>query len=251
MIELYYMPSPNTWKVSIMLEECGLPYTVKQVNIGKGEQNEPAYLAINPNSKIPAIIDLEGPDGRLPIFESGAILVYLADKSGKFLPPSGNGRYNVLQWLFWQMAGLGPMAGQAHVFRSARDPIHFAILRYTTECERLYGVLDKQLAAQEYICGDFSIADISCFGWVWFHNMHGQDLADFPNVDRWFNLMSNREGVRRGRELGIEMVPEHLQASLRGREFRLKIDSDGERLNQQLDNETLPEDMRLALRRGK
>jgi GST-like protein len=219
MIEFYYQPSPNTWKVAVMLEECELAYTVKPINILAGEQNAPAFLKINPNNKIPAIVDLDAPSGPLAMFESGAILVYLAEKTGKFLPAVGSGRYDVLQWLFWQMAGLGPMAGQAHVFRSAKEQIPFAIERYRNECARLYRVMDTRLADRDYLAVEFSIADIACFGWVWFHNMHSQSLADFPNVARWFDLMSTRNGVSRGKALGLDTLPEQYQKMMRGKEW--------------------------------
>jgi GSH-dependent disulfide-bond oxidoreductase len=219
MIELYYQPSPNTWKVSIMLEECGLPYVVKPINISNGDQRTPEFLAINPNGRIPAIVDTEGPSGDIAIFESGAILVYLAEKAGRLLPASGVERYDALQWLFWQMGGLGPMLGQAHVFRNAADRIPFAIDRYTNEATRLYGVMDRRLGDRAYLAGAYGVADIACFGWVWFHNMHGQDLAHFPNVAAWFERVGARDAVKRGRLLGLDMVSEQQAARLGGKEW--------------------------------
>jgi GST-like protein len=222
MIELYYFPTPNTWKASIMLEECGLRYTVKPVNIGAGEQMKPEFLAISPNNKVPAIVDLDGPEGKpLAIFESGAILVYLAEKSGKFMPAGAAARSEVLQWLFWQIGGLGPMAGQAHVFRNFDPPNPTALERYVKESARLYGVMDKRLADRDYLAGEYSIADIACFGWTWFHNYHGQDLALFPNVAAWFARLSAREAVQRGKQVGIELVPEDFRARLSGYELEM------------------------------
>jgi GST-like protein len=219
-IDFYYFPSPNTWKVSIMLEECGIPYNVKRIDILKNEQFEPEFLKISPNNRIPAIVDLDGPEGRLPIFESGAILMYLAEKSGKFLPKTVNARSEVLQWLFWQVGGLGPMAGQAHVFRNAKEPVPFGIERYTKESARLYGVMDRRLSGRDYLGADYSIADIACYGWVWFHNLHGQDLGLFPNVARWFATLTGRDAVQRGRNLGIEFAPPEQQERLRAVEWK-------------------------------
>lgn len=221
MIDLYYCPSPNTWKISIMLEECNLSYQLKPVNLSNGEQFAPDFLAISPNNKIPAIVDHDGPEGRLSIFESGAILIYLADeKAGKFLPRTANARSQVLQWLFWQVGSLGPMAGQAHVFRRAKEMIPFAIERYTKECARLYGVMDRRLENRAYLAGDYSIADISCYGWVWYHNMHWQNLADFPNVARWFETIGKRDAVRRGRTVGIDIAPPEFRDQLRASEWK-------------------------------
>ena len=167
-IELHYWPTPNGWKITIMLEELGVPYDVKYVNIGRGEQFEPAFLKIAPNNRMPAIVDPEGPGGEpISIFESGAILQYLGRKFGKFYPADERERVEVEQWLFWQMGGLGPMAGQAHHFRIyAPEKIHYAIDRYTNECNRLYGVMNKRLADREFLAGDYSIADMACIGWI-------------------------------------------------------------------------------------
>jgi GST-like protein len=219
MIELYYFPTPNTWKAAIMLEECGLPYTVKPVDIRAGEQLKPEFLAISPNNKVPTIVDLDGPEGKpLAIFESGAILVYLAEKSGKLLP-GGAARSEVLQWLFWQVGGLGPMAGQAHVFRNIDPPNPPALERYVKESARLYGVMDRRLADRDHLAGDYSIADISCFGWVWFHNMHGQDLALFPNISAWFARLSMRDAVKRGKLVGLDLLPDDFRERLSGYEL--------------------------------
>jgi len=201
MIDLYYWPTPNGWKVSIALEEMELPYTVKPVNIGRGEQFEPAFLKISPNNRMPAIVDHEPAGGGEPIaiFESGAILLYLAEKSGKFLPQDVRGRYEVTQWLMWQMGGLGPMLGQNHHFRIyAPEPIAYAVDRYTDEGKRLYSILDGQLAGREYICGDYSIADMACWPWIVPHDRQGLELGDYPNVQRWYEEMKARPALRRG-----------------------------------------------------
>jgi GST-like protein len=222
MIEFYYFPTPNTWKVAIMLEECGLPYELKVVDLRNGDQFQPEFLKISPNNKIPAIVDTDGPEGKpLAIFESGAILIYLAEKSGKLLPTAPAARSEVLQWLFWQVGGLGPMAGQAHVFRSVDPPNPAAWDRYVKETARLYGVMDKRLADRDWLAGEYSIADIACFGWAWFHNLHGQDLKDFPNVARWYARMSARDAVQRGRLVGIELTPEDYREKMRGYEMVL------------------------------
>ena len=208
MIDLYYWPTPNGWKVSIALEELGLPYNVKYVNIGAGEQFEPEFLAISPNNRMPAIVDHEPTAGGAPIsvFESGAILLYLAEKTGGLLSGDLRQRTVALEWLMWQMGGLGPMCGQVHHFtRYAPEPMPYAIDRYVNEAARLYGVLDGRLRGREYICDDgYSIADIACWGWVAIHDMHRQDLADFPNVARWHETMQARPGVQRGFAIGHE-----------------------------------------------
>jgi GSH-dependent disulfide-bond oxidoreductase len=186
MIELYFWPTPNGLKVKLFLEEAQLPYRVVLVNLGKGEQFAPAFLAIAPNNRIPAIVDREPADGAapLPLFESGAILWYLAEKTGRFVP-RGRGRLEVLTWLFWQMAGLGPMAGQNGHFRIyAPQPIPYAIERYTRETHRLYGVLNQRLARREFIAGEYSIADMACYPWIVPHAAHGQHLDDFPHLRR-------------------------------------------------------------------
>jgi len=202
-IDLFYWPTPNGQKASIMLEEVGLPYVVRPVNILKGEQFAPDFLAVNPNNKVPAIVDPDGPEGApIAIFESGAVLVYLAEKTGKLLPPSGAARYRTLQWLFFQVGGVGPMFGQLGHFKGyAPEPIPYAIDRYRNETLRLYGVMNERLANSEYLAGDYSIADVAVYPWVdvrWFHAI---DLAAFPNVERWFVTLSRREAVMRGAQL--------------------------------------------------
>lgn len=205
-IELYYWPTPNGWKISIYLEEAGLPYEVKYVNIGKGEQFEPSFLKISPNNRMPAIIDPEGPGGEpISVFESGAILQYLGRKTGKFYPSDERTRVEVEQWLFWQVGGLGPMAGQAHHFRQyAPEKVPYGINRYTNEVNRLYGVMNKRLADREFLAGDYSIADMASIGWVKPYKNQGQDLEDFPHLKRWFETIMERPAVIRGLEVGQE-----------------------------------------------
>lgn len=208
MIDLYFFPTPNTWKVSIMLEECELAYRVIPIDIGKGQQFAPDFLSISPNNKVPAIVDHDGPGGRMPLFESGAILVYLADKTGRFLARQGAARYEALQWLFWQVGGLGPMAGQAHHFRHyAPERINYGIERYTREVARLYGVLESRLCDREWLAGDYSVADIACAGWVAYHELQGQDLNDYPHVQSWYEAMEARPGVQRGKAVMRELIP--------------------------------------------
>jgi len=200
MIDLYTWPTPNGFKVSIMLEECGLPYTAHAVDIGAGDQFKPEFLAISPNNKIPAILDRDGPDGKpISVFESGAILLYLAGKTGRFLPADVRGKYLALQWLMFQMGGLGPMLGQAHHFRIyAPEKVDYAIKRYTNEARRLYGVMDRRLALAPYFAGEYSVADMAIFPWTRSHANQGIDLAEFPNVQRWFNAVASRPAVQRG-----------------------------------------------------
>tara|TARA_R110002167_G_scaffold179707_5_gene379460 strand:- start:571 stop:1254 length:684 start_codon:yes stop_codon:yes gene_type:complete len=206
MIDLYYAPTPNGWKITIMLEECGLPYTVKSVNIGRGEQFTPEFLAISPNNRIPAIVDRAPADGGEPvtIFESGAILLYLADKAGRFLPTDLRGRMLVTEWLMWQMGGLGPMLGQHGHFRLyAQDKIPYAIERYEQEAKRLYGVLDGQLGRTgTCIAGEYSIADMACFPWIMTHKAQGLTLDDYPNVKRWYAELRARPALQAGLEVG-------------------------------------------------
>ncbi len=200
MIDLYYWTTPNGHKVTIFLEEAGLPYSIKPVNISKGEQFAPEFLAISPNNRIPAIVDLEPHDGKEPlsVFESGAILQYLAEKTGKFLPADLRGRTETMQWLFWQMAGLGPMAGQnGHFANYAPEKIPYAINRYVKETERLYGVLDERLANREFIAGAYSIADMAAYPWIVPHERQGQNLNDFANIKRWFATIQRRDAVQR------------------------------------------------------
>ncbi len=202
MIDLYTWPTPNGHKIHIMLEECALPYAVHPVDIGAGDQFEPEFLAISPNNKMPAIVDSEGPDGKpIALFESGAILVYLAAKTGRFMPRSDRGKYEVLQWLMWQMAGFGPMLGQAHHFRLyAPQKIDYAVERYTKEANRLYGVLERQLAKTgAFVAGrQYTIADMAIFPWSRSHANQGVDLADYPGVRRWFDTIAARPAVQRG-----------------------------------------------------
>ena len=205
-IELHYWPTPNGWKITIMLEELGVPYKVKYVNIGKGEQFEPSFLKIAPNNRMPAIVDPEGPDGKpISIFESGAILQYLGRKFGKFYPADERARVEVEQWLFWQMGGLGPMAGQAHHFRQyAPEKLPYAIDRYTNEVNRLYGVMNKRLADREFLAGEYSIADMASIGWTRSYKNQGQELEDFPHLKRWFDAILARPAVERALGVGQE-----------------------------------------------
>lgn len=200
MIDLYTWSTPNGRKVSIMLEELALPYNVHPVDIGKGDQFKPEFVAINPNSKIPAIVDQEGPGGKpYALFESGAILLYLADKTGRLLPEDKAQRFEVIQWLMFQMGGVGPMFGQVHHFvRSAPEPVPYAIERYSKETRRLYGVLDRHLADRQWLGCDYSVADIATYPWVARHEWHKVDLSDFPNVKRWFDEIGARPAVQRG-----------------------------------------------------
>ncbi|MCB1446748.1 MAG: glutathione S-transferase N-terminal domain-containing protein [Rhizobiaceae bacterium] len=205
-IELYYWPTPNGWKITIMLEELGIPYAVKYVNIGRGDQFEPGFLRIAPNNRMPAIVDPDGPGGApVSVFESGAILQYLGRKYARFYPMDERRRIEVEEWLFWQVGGLGPMAGQAHHFRNyAPEKIQYGIDRYTNECNRLYGVLDRRLAGRDYIADEYSIADMASIGWINSHNAQGQELDDFPNLKAWFERMHARPAVQRGIAIGRE-----------------------------------------------
>jgi GST-like protein len=200
LIDLYTWSTPNGRKVSIMLEELGLLYRVHPVNIGAGEQHKPEFLAINPNNRIPAIIDQDGPEGApFKLFESGAILLYLSWKTRKFLPTNATGQFEVIQWLMFQMGGVGPMFGQAHHFlRSAPEPVPYAIARYAAETRRLYGVLNGHLAAHAYLGSEYSIADMATYPWVARHEWHKVDLNDFPAVKRWFDQIAARPAVQRG-----------------------------------------------------
>ena len=205
MIDLHYAPTPNGWKITIILEECGLPYTVVPMQLGRGDQHQPDFLKLSPNGRMPAIVDHAPADGGAPvsIFESGAILIYLAEKSGRFLPTDMRGRMEVLQWLMWQMAGLGPMLGQnGHFLLYAPEKIPYAMDRYTREAKRLYGVLDAHLAGREYISADYSIADIACFPWIMTHKAQGLTLDDYPNVKRWYALQRARPALQAGLAVG-------------------------------------------------
>jgi GST-like protein len=210
-IDVHYWPTPNGWKVTIMLEELGVPYNVIPVNIGKGEQFTPDFLKISPNNRMPAIVDHEPLGGGAPlaIFESGAILEYLAEKYGKFMPKDTRGKYDVLQWLYWQMANLGPNSGQANHFRNyAADKIAYGITRYTNEVNRLYGVMNIQLADHEFLAGNYSIADMASWPWIVPYERMGQDLNEFPHLKRWYDTMGARPAVIKGKAVGQEFRAE-------------------------------------------
>jgi len=212
MIDLYYWPTPNGHKITMFLEEAGLPYRVVPVNIGAGEQFKPEFLAISPNNRMPAIVDHTPTGGGTPIsiFESGAILLYLAEKTEQFIPADPRGHAEVLEWLFWQVAGLGPMAGQnGHFSRHAPEKIPYAIERYVNETNRLYGVLNRRLADREFVAGEYSIADMAAYPWIVPHELQGQKLADFPNLERWFTAIGGRPATVRAYEAG-----KHLEGSL-------------------------------------
>ena len=208
MIELYTSATPNGQKIHIMLEETGLSYRLHWVDLRKGEQFDPEFLKISPNNKIPVILDRDGPGGEaFPVFESGAILIYLAEKTGKFLPAEPRARTRVLEWLMFQVGGVGPMLGQAHHFRAyAREKIPYAIERYTNEGARIYRVLDKRLSEQEYLAGDYSIADMAVFPWIRLHERQGQDMADHPNLSRWFDAIAARPAVAKDMEKTRDVV---------------------------------------------
>ena len=210
MIDFYYWTTPNGHKITIFLEEAGLPYRIVPVNIGKGEQFAPDFLKVSPNNKIPAIVDLQPAAGGEPLalFESGAILLYLAEKSGRFLPADVRQRYEAIQWLFWQVGGLGPMAGQNHHFSQyAAEKIPYAIERYRNETNRLYGVLDRRLAERDFIAGEYSIADMAVYPWIVPHERQGQRLHEFPHLERWFDAIAARPAVRRAYELAAKINP--------------------------------------------
>ncbi len=206
-IELYYWPTPNGHKITIMLEECELPYKIKYINIATGDQFKPEFLAFSPNNRMPAIIDPDGPDGEpISVFESGAILQYLGRKTGKFYPTDERARVAVDEWLMWQMGGLGPMAGQAHHFRNyAPEPIQYGIERYTNEVNRLYGVMNKRLANVDYLAGAYSIADMAAYPWVRPYKNQGQDLADFPHLEAWYQRLQDRAAVAKAVHIGDAM----------------------------------------------
>jgi GST-like protein len=210
MIDLYYWTTPNGHKITMFLEESGLPYKVHPINISKGEQFKPKFLSISPNNRIPAIVDQSPLDGggAMSIFESGAILIYLAEKSGKFLPSDQRGRFEALQWLMWQMGGLGPMAGQNHHFAGyAKEKIQYAIDRYVNETNRLYGVLNRRLADREYVAGEYSIADIAIYPWIVPFERQSQKLEDFPHVKRWFDTIRARPATVRAYEVAKAVNP--------------------------------------------
>ncbi|SMG17618.1 glutathione S-transferase family protein [Paraburkholderia susongensis] len=200
-ITLYTWNTPNGRKISVALEEMNLPYTVRRVNLSKGEQHEPDFLRISPNNRIPAIVDSDGPDGQpISVFESGAILLYLGEKTGKFLPENLRERVQVIEWLMWQMGGFGPMPGQVHHFRMVEPEAdrRYGLKRYSDETRRLYGVLDRRLADVEFVAGELSVADFAILGWAWRHERHQVSLDDFPNVKRWYGTLFERPGVQRG-----------------------------------------------------
>ncbi len=212
MIDLYYWTTPNGHKITLFLEEAGLPYTIHPVNLSRGDQFKPEFLAISPNNRIPAIVDKDPGDGGapVPVFESGAILIYLAEKTGKFFLNDLRGRMEALEWLFWQVGGLGPMAGQNHHFKQyAREKLSYAIERYENETNRLYGVLDKRLADRAYVAGDYSIADMASYPWIVPHKNQGQKLEDFPYLKRWFERIKARPATQRAyaRAAAINTVP--------------------------------------------
>jgi GST-like protein len=205
MLDLYTWTTPNGRKVSIMLEEIGLPYRVHAINIGQNDQFKPAFVAISPNSKIPAMVDPDGPESKpYAMMESGAILIYLAGKTGRLLPKSDRLKFDALQWLMFQMGGVGPIFGQVHHFlRAAKEPVPYAIERYTKEKDRLYGVLDQRLAAHEYLADEYSIADIATYPWIARYEWHKTNLVDFPHVKRWFDALSARPAVQRGMKVPV------------------------------------------------
>ncbi|MGB6175093.1 MAG: glutathione S-transferase N-terminal domain-containing protein [Methylocella sp.] len=212
MIDLYYWTTPNGHKITLFLEETGLPYTIHPVNLSRGDQFKPEFLAISPNNRIPAIVDKDPGDGGAPVsvFESGAILVYLAEKTGRFLPQDLRGRVEMLEWLFWQVGGLGPMAGQNHHFKQyAREKLSYAIERYQNETNRLYAVLDKRLADRAFVAGDYSIADMAAYPWIVGHENQGQKLDDFLHLKRWFEAIRPRPATRRAYAIaaGINTTP--------------------------------------------
>jgi GSH-dependent disulfide-bond oxidoreductase len=200
MIDLYYWTTPNGHKITLFLEEAGLPYSIHPINLSRGDQFKPEFLAISPNNRIPAIVDHDPGDGGVPVsvFESGAILLYLAEKTGKFLPKDLRGRIAALEWLFWQVGGLGPMAGQNHHFKQyAREKLTYAIDRYVNETNRLYAVLNKRLADHAFVAGDYSIADMAAYPWIVPHENQGQKLVDFPHLERWFEAIRARPATQR------------------------------------------------------
>ena len=206
-IELHAFDTPNGRKISVALEEMGLPYTVRIVDIRKGQQREADFLKISPNGKIPAIVDHDGPNGRpVSIFESGAILIYLGEKTGKFLPAPLIERIPVLEWLMWQMGGFGPMPGQVHHFIALESEADraYGLKRFMAETRRLYGVLDRRLADREFVAGSLSVADFAILGWAWRHPRHKVELSDFPHVERWYNALMARPGVKRGMEAKLD-----------------------------------------------
>jgi glutathione S-transferase/GST-like protein len=230
-IQLHYWPTPNGWKISIALEEMGLAYETLAVNIGAGDQFKPEFAAISPNRRMPAIVDPDGPDGRpISVFESGAILQYLGRKTGLFYPADERARVEVEQWLFWQVGGLGPMAGQTHHFRQYapafikdQRQVAYGAIRYTNEAHRLYGVLDSRLADRDFVAGEYSIADMACWPWVVPHRNQGIDLAEFPKLRAWFERVGAREAVQRGFRLSADVRGAGLQSEGRDAETARQV----------------------------
>jgi len=227
MIDFYFWPTPNGWKISIMLEECGLEYNLIKINIAHGDQFKPEFIAISPNNRIPAIVDHDAPNGPVSVFESGAILLYLGEKTGRFMPEELNERYDAIQWVFWQMANLGPMAGQFAYFRNySESKIEPAIDRFGNEYNRLIGVMDRHLADRDYLAGDYSIADIASWPWVLSHDRLGQSLDEFPNVKRWLDSVGERPAVQKGFQLGLDWHrPDKPDEKTRERLFSQTADS--------------------------
>jgi GST-like protein len=221
MIDLYTWPTANGHKVHIALEELGLPYAVHPIDIGEGDQFKPEFLKISPNNRIPAIVDHDGPKGKpIALFESGAILIYLAEKTGKLLPAKGNARYATMQWLMFQMGGIGPMLGQAHHFRTfAPEQIPYAIERYTAEAKRLYGVVDKRLGEAAYLAGEYGIADMATFPWLRYWEKQGVSLSDYPNVARWLAAIEKRPAVERALKILADRVDKQKPFTDRQREI--------------------------------
>jgi GST-like protein len=215
MIDLHFWPTPNGWKITIMLEETGLPYRLTPVDISAGDQHKPDFLALSPNGRMPAIVDPDGPDGApITVFETGAILQYLGGKTGRFYPGEPRARSAVEQWLYWQCAGLGPMVGQAAHFNYHKEKIPYAIDRYVGEARRLYGVMDRRLGEVEYLGGDYSIADIATWPWTRGYKMLGIDLAEFPNLQAWFKRVGAREAVVKGANIGKDEFAKRQKAML-------------------------------------
>jgi GSH-dependent disulfide-bond oxidoreductase len=226
MFDVFFWPTGNGKKVTIMMEECGFEYRIIPINIGKGDQHAPEYMKINPNGKMPAMIDRDAEGGPLPIFESGAILIYLAEKAGKLLPTDTRERMNVLQWLFWQVGGLGPMAGQAHFYLHYSDVKHEeGMRRFGNEVARLYRVLDRQLAGNEYVAGNYSIADIATWPWVFRHEWQRQNLDDYPHIKRWFAAVGERPAVQTGAAVGKDLFARSAQMSSEEKALLFRLES--------------------------
>lgn len=230
MIDAYLWPTGNGKKISIMLEECELEYNAIPVNINKGDQFKPEFLAMSPGNKMPVIVDHDAPGGPITIFESGAILEYLAEKTGRCMPADLHGRYRVLSWVYWQVGGLGPMAGQAHHFlRYNPEKIPYAMERFQKEVARLYAVMDGQLAQHDHLAGDdYSIADIACWGWIYRYEWQGQDISDFPNLKRWFETIAARPAVIRGSAVGMEWMEQSAPMTKEDKKKLFGFDAQGD-----------------------